>query len=143
MQAQELQIQGTLNGLRAEVGSDLSALAIIDRRERYSRWKWVSGNLNERYLNISVRYGQGIEGEVIKVGRGLAWSYEESKKHAGYSIILTERLVSAYAVPVMEEREIAGILLVGDRTQRAYEASQRQAVTKAAAEIAERFPDLL
>ncbi|TVY01203.1 GAF domain-containing protein [Cohnella terricola] len=125
-----------LSELRAAVGSDFASLAVVDRRERYTRWKWASGNLNERYLNISVRHGQGIEGQIIKVGRGLAWDYEESRKRTD-SILLTERLLSAYAEPVMSGQEIVGILLAGDRTRRVYETAERDAVAQAASEIAE------
>jgi len=142
MQTQDARIRGALEGIRAAVASDMAALAVIDRRERGARWKWASGNLNERYSYISAGYGQGIEGEVIKVGRGLAWNSENAKKRAD-SILLTEKLQSAYAVPVMAGKEIAGILLAGDRTKRTYGEPEREAVAKVAGEIAEWIRDLL
>ncbi|WP_372629447.1 GAF domain-containing protein [Cohnella sp.] len=142
MQTRDTQIQGVLDGVRGAVESDLAALAVIDRRERSTRWKWASGNLNDRYSYISVGYGQGIEGEVIKVGRGLVWDSGEAWKRAD-SILLTERLQSAYAAPVMAGPEIVGILLAGNRTKRAYGPPERETVTKAAAEIAEWIGDLI
>jgi len=143
MQALDPRIKGSLDGLRESVGCDVSALAVIDRRERLTRWIGASGNRNERYSSIVVGHGQGIEGEAAKVGRGLAWSFEESPKYAGYSILLTERLMSAYVVPVQAAGECVGILLVGDRSNAAYGPEIRGLVAGAAERIAEWLPNLL
>ncbi|QTH41455.1 GAF domain-containing protein [Cohnella sp. LGH] len=142
MGTRDIQIQGVLEGVRGALDSDLAALAVIDRRERSARWRWASGNLNNRYSYISIGYGQGIEGEVIKVGRGLVWDSGNAKKRAD-SILLTEGLQSAYAAPIMAGSDIVGILLAGNRTKRAYGQPERETVTKVAAEIAEWFQDLL
>ncbi|MFC4597624.1 GAF domain-containing protein [Cohnella hongkongensis] len=142
MQTMDTRIQGVLDEIREVLASDLTALAVIDRRERSARWRWASGNLNERYSYITVGYGQGIEGEVIKVGRGLAWDNGSDKKRAD-SILLTEQLQSAYAVPIVAERDIVGILLAGNRTKRAYSSPEKEAVANAAAKIAEWIRDLI
>ena len=142
MGTRDTQIQGVLEGVRGALDSDLAALAVIDLRERSARWRWASGNLNNRYSYISIGYGQGIEGEVIKVGRGLVWDSGSAKKRAD-SILLSERLQSAYAAPIMAGTDIVGILLAGNRTKRAYSQLEREALTKVAAEIAEWFQDLL
>ncbi|MFB9275680.1 GAF domain-containing protein [Cohnella cellulosilytica] len=142
MQTTDARIRGMLDGVRGATASDLAALAVIDRRERSARWRWASGNLNDRYSYISVGYGQGIEGEVIKVGRGLVWDSGAAGKRPD-SILLTERLQSAYAAPVMAGQDIVGILLAGDRTKRSYGTPERETVTKAAEEIAEWIHDLI
>ncbi|QMV43086.1 GAF domain-containing protein [Cohnella cholangitidis] len=146
MKADEKRIREMLNGLRQEAAVDFSALAAINHRERYTCWRWVSGNLNERYSNIRVRHGQGIEGEVIKVGRGLSWNKNESQvasEHAKYSILLTEKLESAFAVPVMAGQSMSGILLIGDRSHRIYEAAVREKVVQAGMKIAGLLVDLI
>lgn len=135
-----------LSGMREQTSCDFSALAVIDGKERCISWKWASGNLNDRYLNIRVRHGQGIEGEIIKVGRGMTWDKMDSKKanvHANYSIWLTERLESAYAVPVWIGKEMKGILLIGDRSPRIYEINQRETVNRVATELADNMEDLI
>ncbi|WP_239616019.1 GAF domain-containing protein [Cohnella mopanensis] len=146
MEAIERRIREVLNELRQEVDCEFCALAVIDRRERHTCWRWASGNLNERYLNIRTRHGQGIEGEIIKVGRGLSWYRKGSKEAnilASSSILLTEKLESAYAVPVMAERTISGILLVGDRSPRDYDAAVREIVWLTGAGIAGFLDDLI
>jgi nitrogen regulatory protein A len=146
MEATERRIRELLNELKQEVNCDFCALAVIDRRERHTCWRWASGNLNERYLNIRTRHGQGIEGEIIKVGRGLPWYRTGSKGVnvlANSSILLTEKLESAYAVPIMAERTISGILLIGDRSQRDYDAAVRDKVALTGTGIAGFLDDLI
>ncbi|XID92729.1 GAF domain-containing protein [Paenibacillaceae bacterium WGS1546] len=141
MNATDMRIQALLDKLREEIGSDLSSLAVVDPRDRHTRWRWASGNRNDRYLSIRIRHGQGFEGEVVKVGRALAWNDANGNSggnlYAGYSILLTERLRSAFAAPVMAGTEVAGILLAGDRGPRAYGNGEREAVLRTSREMAE------
>jgi len=137
MQALDYRVKDVLDGLRERTGCDLAALAEIDRRERQTRWTQASGNRNDRYASIVVRHGQGIEGEVVKIGRGIAWDNENAPKLAGCSILLTERLLSAYATPVSAGGETVGIVLAGDRTRQCYGLEKRAEVLRAAEAIAE------
>ncbi|BBI31649.1 GAF domain-containing protein [Cohnella abietis] len=143
-------IEGRMNEmlfrLKQEVSSDFSSLAVIDRRERIARWTWASGNINERYLSIYPRRGQGLEGEIIKVGRGIAWNKADSMNRGlnpGYSIMLAEQLLSAFAAPVIGSQDILGVLMVGDRRERIYGAIDREIVERAAQAIAGSILDLI
>jgi len=140
MEETEMRVKDILNKLRQELDCDFSSLAIVDRRDRAACWRWASGNLNERYSNICVQHGQGLEGEIIKVGRGLAWDRSGSRKdklYAQYSILLTEQLESAYATPIIDRWDIIGILLAGDRGKRIYTASERGLIEQTASSVAE------
>jgi len=139
-------VKTALDALRRETGSDFSSLALIEPAELRTKWKWASGNLNERYLNMSARRGRGLAGEIVKVGRGIVWSkadLEKLRPLPDYSILNAERLMSAYAVPVAAGGEVAGVLLVGGRDERAYGQEDKQIVAKAAERIALFLPDLL
>lgn len=140
MEETEMRVKDILNTLRRELDCDFSSLALIDRRDRATCWRWASGNLNERYSNICVQHGQGLEGEIIKVGRGLAWDRSASRKnklYAEYSILLTEQLESAYATPIIASGDIIGILLAGDRGKRIYTAPERVLIEQTASSVAE------
>lgn len=109
--------------LRGAINSDFCAVALIDVDGFTLKWKYVSGNENEKFSRMSVRPGKGLSGAVVKVGRALSLNVTEiilNRQLHEYPILLAENLRSAYAVPLQDGRKVTGVLLVGDRKKRVY-----------------------
>lgn len=114
------EIQLELDALRIETGSDFSALAEVDRMLRRIEWKYVSGHLTDRYLEMTGRAGRGIDGLVLRHGRSLISGVNAPGDPAETPIMAAEYLQSAAAVPVTDGGDIIGVLLVGMRAARTY-----------------------
>ena len=67
------------------------------------RWHYASGNLNDKYKRITVRFGKGIAGKIISSGSPMMMSDFPNDiygKVTDHPIMLAEKLISCYAVPL-------------------------------------------
>ena len=85
----------------------------------------------DKYKRITVRYGKGIAGRVISTGRPIEVANFPNNilgKALEYPIMLAEKLVSAYAVPVFFEGMPKGVLLVGRRVSMPFQVHEQMSV---------------
>lgn len=142
MESLQKTIEAHLCALRQETSTDFAALAWSDSEEQTIRWKFASGNRNQRYKKIVLRQGMGIAGYVIRTGRPTILSSFSPKSvddPREYPILLAEGLQSVVAVPVTVQGRVRGVLLVGCREARTYDDQTVLQVS----ESAERLSDLL
>ncbi|MFC7366399.1 MULTISPECIES: GAF domain-containing protein [Bhargavaea] len=112
--------QNVIDRLRERLGFDFMALAMEDAPSGYSvRWRFASGNLNNRYRRIVLRSGRGIAGTVFKTGKPLLVPFIDPDRHTpvvfDYPIVKTEELTSIAAVPLYDGGRVKGVLLGGYR----------------------------
>jgi len=112
-------IETHLTQLRGLLSCDFAGLAWSENH--LITWKVVSGNRNERYKKIILRSGKGIAGQVFRSGRPMIVESFDSNAQLDmkdFPIMLAENLVSGAAVPVIIDRKVKGVLLVGSRSFR-------------------------
>ncbi|AIQ52778.1 GAF domain-containing protein [Paenibacillus sp. FSL R7-0331] len=116
--------QGELDEIRMALGYDFISLALAEPAEYdyVIRWKYASGNTNERYKRIVLQSGRGIAGIVFKTGKPfLLPSVEKDVQPDSlftFPITKMENLSSIAAVPVWSDARVAGVLLGGFRGER-------------------------
>jgi nitrogen regulatory protein A len=118
----------------AEIECDFVGLALQNSDGPDVKWHYAAGNSNNKYMRITVRYGKGIAGKVISTGRPM--TVEDfpnliSGKALEYPIMLAEKLVAAFAVPIHFNDLPKGVLLVGKRTNQSFSQNEQSAVLKA------------
>ncbi|WP_379134133.1 GAF domain-containing protein [Paenibacillus sp. sgz500958] len=110
-----------LDHIREILGYDFMALALAEPAEfdYIIRWKYASGNQNDRYRRIVLQSGRGVAGIVFKTGKSfLLPSVQGHVKLDAlfkYPIIKSENLSSIGAVPLWNDARVAGVLLGGFR----------------------------
>lgn len=125
------QLQGTIE-------CDFVGLAFQESKGPNIGWKYASGNSNDKYQRITLRYGKGIAGRVISTGRPMEIKYFPQNilgKALEYPILLAEKLLYAYAVPILINSIPKGVLLVGFRSETCISDDEKKLVEKAAADI--------
>jgi len=140
MSERETMLLTELGRLLEELGSDFCALGLLDPDTRILAWGWAKGNISDQYLSIQDKPGRGFHRSVVKIGRAMSLHVSEligSRQLHEYPILLAEKLRSAYAVPLWKGREVAGVLLVGDRVRRIYRPEDRSRAAQAGERIAE------
>ncbi|MBT2289336.1 GAF domain-containing protein [Paenibacillus albidus] len=111
-----------LDQIRNVLGYDFMALALVESAEfdYVIKWKYASGNLNDRFKRIVLRSGRGIAGLVFKTGKPLLLSSVRNQVGLNhlfkYPIIKSEELASIGAVPLWNDARVAGVLLGGFRS---------------------------
>lgn len=113
--------QAELDQIRQALGYDFMSLALAEPAEYdyVIRWKYASGNTNDRYKRIVLQSGRGIAGIVFKTGKPFLLS--SVQKHVkpdtlfNYPITKMENLNSIGAVPMWSDGRVAGVLLGGFR----------------------------
>jgi nitrogen regulatory protein A len=131
-------IEAHLNQIRNLTSSDFAALAWTDRNDYIIRWKFASGNRNERYKRIILRPGRGIAGQVIRSGRPMrldSFSIQSGDDAREYPIFLAENLKSAAAAPVVISSKVKGVLLIGTRMPRSYTDEETELVVNIAEQL--------
>lgn len=117
-------IEASLSELRRLTATDFAALAWADSNEQTIRWKYASGNRNDRYKRIVLRLGKGIAGKVMRSGRPMviySFSPKSGDDPREYPILLAENLKSIVGVPVLVNGRVLGVLLVGCRNEQVFE----------------------
>ncbi|WP_338471556.1 GAF domain-containing protein [Niallia sp. XMNu-256] len=125
-----------------DIECDFVGLALQNSDGPDVKWHYAAGNSNKKYMRITVRYGKGIAGKVIATGRPI--TVEEFPRHISgkpleYPIMLAEKLVTAFAVPIHFNSLPKGVLLVGKRTNHPFTKSEQTTVLKAAKYLEEKM----
>ena len=117
----KIDYHAALNLIRTREGFDFAGLAFYEQENQVSpiKWHYVSGNLNNRYKLIVLRKGKGLAGNVMKTGKRMIIEDVNqillpSEKHK-YPIVLTELLTAMVAIPLWYNRQVYGVLLLGQR----------------------------
>ncbi|MGG3561147.1 GAF domain-containing protein [Neobacillus rhizosphaerae] len=119
------------NQLLVEVNCDFVALALQNEVGPDVRWHYASGNLNEKYKRITVRFGKGIAGKIISSGSPMMMTDFPKGilgKVTDHPIMLAEKLVSSYAVPLFFNSVPKGVLLIGNRETTVFTEAEQQKV---------------
>lgn len=113
--------QDELDRLRISEGYDFAGVALYEHHTTLSpiKWRYVSGNLNNRYKMIVLRKGRGLAGMVMKTAKRMIIdnvsknvSPEEKIK---YPILISENLTAVIAIPLCLNQQVSGVLLLGQR----------------------------
>jgi hypothetical protein len=135
-------VRGAMERLMKETDSEFIALALYDPEQREIRWRVAYGALSDRYKAIAIRMGKGIAGDVLSTGRSmLIHTFPEDVKDEPleYPIMIIEKLVSCYATPVGDDRNVFGALMAGDRQGRVFAHGDREAVNRTARAVGKLF----
>ncbi|MEH7346441.1 GAF domain-containing protein [Bacillus sp. JJ1532] len=114
---------------------DFVGLALQNQEGPDVSWHSAAGNSNEKYKRITVRYGKGIAGKVISTGSPITiknFPEEITGKALEYPIMLAEKLVFAFAVPLFIKSVPKGVLLVGRRSNTPLTEKEQLTVKQAA-----------
>ena len=98
-------------------------------------WHYASGNLNDKYKRITVRFGKGVAGKIISSGSPMMlidFPNDIYGKVTDHPIMLAEKLVSCYAVPIFFNSSPKGVLLVGKREKYTFSEDDQEMVQDAA-----------
>ena len=128
------------HGLAAKFPFEFVGLAISTDRGEELKWHCAVGNRNEKYKRITVRYGKGIAGQILRTGRMMiidSFPNRISGRPTEYPIMLAEQLVSCIAVPIFYGGSVWGILLGGDRSAVTYSQNAQECILNAALSIQE------
>ncbi|MFC4767097.1 GAF domain-containing protein [Effusibacillus consociatus] len=131
-------IETSLSELRRLTDTDFAALAWSGDNDRAIRWKYASGNRNDRYKRIGLQVGKGVAGKVMRSGRPMvveSFSPQKGDDPREYPILLAENLKSIISVPVIIENRIRGVLLVGCRHPRTFTAELVELVSSVAEQL--------
>jgi nitrogen regulatory protein A len=123
------------NSLMAVVGCEFVALALQNEVGPDVRWHYASANLNDKYKRITVRFGKGIAGKIISSGSPMMITDFPNGvigKVTDYPIMLAEKLVSSYAVPLFFNTVPKGVLLIGNRRTTTFTEQDQQYVRESA-----------
>ncbi|WML42926.1 GAF domain-containing protein [Neobacillus sp. PS3-40] len=146
-QLQELQpVVEACNQLMSEIKSEFVGLAIQNKIGPDIKWHYAFGNLNDKYKRITVRYGKGIAGKVISSGSPVMiqdFPNDILGKAIDYPIMLAEKLVSSYGMPLFFNGVPKGVLVVGKRIEYALTESEQESVRKVACSLEEMLKEYI
>ncbi|WP_226035902.1 GAF domain-containing protein [Aquibacillus saliphilus] len=124
--------------LKENMPCDFSGIALQKYGEMDVVWPYVSGNRNEKYKYITVRYGKGIAGKVISSGSSMtiaSFPNDIIGKSTEYPIMLAEKIISAYACPLIWKGVPKGALLIGFRDPHTFNQDNYQKVKQTAEKV--------
>jgi PAS domain S-box-containing protein len=102
------------------------------------KWHIATGGSGEIYKRLSANYGKGIAGQVISTGKAVEihdFPKDVQGQVRDYPIMLAERLVYAFAVPVLDNGIPKAVLLAGKRKNDPLSEQEQNIVKQAAKEI--------
>ncbi|GGI40947.1 nitrate respiration regulation accessory nitrate sensor NreA [Mammaliicoccus stepanovicii] len=120
----EFNFQKQLDLIRETYDIDFVGLAMptVENELYMIKWRYVSGNLNQRYKNIILRNGRGIAGIVIKSGKQIVIDQIKESSYDNqifnYPIIQSEQLTSLIALPLWLDNRVSGVLMLGQRNDK-------------------------
>jgi nitrogen regulatory protein A len=132
---ENLDVMAVCDQLRRDVGSDFVALALQNEVGPDVRWHYASGNVNDKYKRITVRFGKGIAGKIISSGSPMMMSDFPNDiygKVTDHPIMLAEKLVSCYAVPLFFNGSPKGVILIGKRVSYSFPEHEQEMVKESA-----------
>ncbi|MFB5762344.1 GAF domain-containing protein [Paenibacillus medicaginis] len=114
-----LEVKRELDSLRALISCDVAAVAWIHSAHNFFRWRYISGNRNDRYQRISFKAGHGLSGMAARLGRSIEANpllRDTYRLRQDSALMLAEQLHSAFAAPIFGVDDIPnGVVLVGHR----------------------------
>ncbi|WP_342429835.1 GAF domain-containing protein [Neobacillus sp. FSL H8-0543] len=132
----ELQaVSNVCNQLKKAAGCEFVALALQNEAGPDVRWHFAAGNLNDKYKRITVRFGKGIAGKIISSGSPMEmvdFPNDIIGKITDHPIMLAEKLVSTYAVPLFFNAVPKGVLLIGNREKHIFSERSHELVKESA-----------
>ncbi|MDQ0973453.1 nitrogen regulatory protein A [Neobacillus niacini] len=132
------QVNKVCEALKKRIGCEFVALALQNEVGPDVRWHYASGNLNDKYKRITVRFGKGVAGKIISSGSPMMlidFPNDIYGKVTDHPIMLAEKLVSCYAVPMFFNSLPKGVLLVGKREKYTFSEDDQEMVQDAALEL--------
>ena len=126
------------DSLLTVVNCEFVALALQNEVGPDVKWHYAAGNLNDKYKRITVRFGKGIAGKIISSGSPMLLTDFPNGiigKITDHPIMLAEKLVSTYAVPLFFHSAPKGVLLIGSRKIKTYTETDQQYVKEAAQDL--------
>lgn len=116
--------QAALDDIRLNEQFDFAAIALPedDSHSAVIKWKFASGNCNDRYQLIVLRPGKGLAGLVIRTGSRMIIDDVDAvlspNDKLGYPIVISESLTAMVAIPLWKGQRVYGALLLGQREGR-------------------------
>ncbi|EKU46785.1 nitrate respiration regulation accessory nitrate sensor NreA [Staphylococcus massiliensis] len=115
--------QQQLDEYREKYQFDFAGIALPDNNDvdgvPVIKWRYVSGNINDRYKRIILRNGKGLAGNVMKTGKEfIVPDVSESlfsNQLFNYPILVSEALTAVVVLPLWFENKVCGVLLYGQR----------------------------
>lgn len=138
MAVNEVVIESSLEQLRQESSSDFAAIGVIDIENRKLCWHYARGSVSARTLLIVQKTSSGLTGTAIRSGRPAKSNItatESERFKLGEPLVLTERLDAAVSLPLYYSDEVAGIVLLGRRSQQNYSVNELDAASSGADEL--------
>jgi len=137
MDTNDSRLRDALEQVRERTGSDIAAFAVSAGRG----WHWVeaAGNTSERFLRLAIQPGRGIAGAVLRTGRAVALDRHRNAadlRREDASLLHAEQLNAVAAAPVEHGGATVGILLIGARTPKDYDAEAMQLLVQASSLLA-------
>ncbi|MFB3169440.1 GAF domain-containing protein [Neobacillus sp. 179-C4.2 HS] len=132
------QVNEVCEALKKRIGCEFVALALQNEVGPDVRWHYALGNLNDKYRRITVRFGKGVAGKIISSGSPMMlidFPNDIYGKVTDHPIMLAEKLVSCYAVPIFFNSLPKGVLLVGKREKYTFSEDDQEMVQDAALEL--------
>ncbi|MBV7506323.1 GAF domain-containing protein [Bacillus sp. sid0103] len=123
------------NRLITVTSCEFVALALQNEVGPDVRWHYAAGNLNDKYKRITVRFGKGIAGKIISSGSPMMiidFPNGIFGKVTDHPIMLAEKLVSTYAVPLFFYGAPKGVLLIGNRKASTFSEIDQEQVKESA-----------
>lgn len=139
-------IADTCDYLMEKIDCEFVGLAMQNKIGPDIKWHYASGNLNDKYKRITVRYGKGIAGKIISSGSPMVIEEFPNNilgKSIDYPIMLGEKLISAFGAPLFFNTVPKGVLVVGCRAKRIILDHERELVKEAALNLAGILKDYL
>ncbi|HWO97193.1 MAG TPA: GAF domain-containing protein [Bacillus sp. (in: firmicutes)] len=127
-----------------DIGCDFVGLAIQNQIGPDIRWHYATGNRNDKFKRITVRYGKGIAGRVVSTGTSMMITDFPTAiygKTTEYPIMLAEKLIASYAVPLFYNGVPKGVLLVGRRQNYSFPETEQKKVKQTARYLEEMLQD--
>jgi nitrogen regulatory protein A len=121
--------------LMAQLKCDFVGLALQNEEGPDVRWHYAIGNTNDKYKRIILRYGKGIAGKVIATGRPMTIKHfpeDIQGKELEYPIMLAEKIISSFAVPILRKGSPKGVLLLGQRRPYQFTEEDKKATEETA-----------
>ncbi|MGM0239373.1 GAF domain-containing protein [Enterococcus sp. AZ103] len=130
-----IEINSWLEMQRKKIGCDFLGVAenVAEKNQTTEiRWLHVAGNQGTAYQKIRLRVGRGIAGIVWKTGRMHEEHHilSQTDKLAEYPIARTEKLQSSLAAPIIDNREVYGVVLMGYRQEKYFSENDKESLVQ-------------
>ncbi|MGK0552236.1 GAF domain-containing protein [Enterococcus faecalis] len=107
------------------------------------RWLYAIGNLSESYQTIRLQVNHGVAGIVWKTARLQIDERIDGypQKMIDYPIARLEKLMSVAAAPVISQKQVSAVLLLGMRTPYKFTEKELRRLLIAAAQLAPKIEE--